>query len=249
VFSFGFSATTRERSAGVIANREASDRRNARSAAFIGWRVSNIVVRTTNSANIVRSEANATPGRSSLASRFQTFFSSGDRYFGGGPRGSLPAVLGSSGRERCGLTMNAPLASKTAVGVRFRPMPWFYLVVLQNQIVLVRKNISSRGPQRTMLRRIDTPQGGSSKWLHPLTAPCGSYVIPPESFGFFGVLLAKELSSLAVLLLCVIAKTLQAILSNGVAIVRQTLSRVFSAMAAERAKKGRKLVLRPGFIS
>jgi hypothetical protein len=36
--------------------------------------------------------------------------------------------------------------------------------------------------------------------------------------------------------------TLQAILSNGVATVRQTLSRVFSAMAAEWAKKGRKLV-------
>jgi hypothetical protein len=43
--------------------------------------------------------------------------------------------------------------------------------------------------------------------------------------------------------------TLQAILSNGVATVRQTLSRVFSAMAAERAKKGRKLVLTPGFAS
>jgi hypothetical protein len=43
--------------------------------------------------------------------------------------------------------------------------------------------------------------------------------------------------------------TLQAILSNGVATVRQTLSRVFSAMAAEWAKKGRKLVLRPGFDS
>jgi hypothetical protein len=39
--------------------------------------------------------------------------------------------------------------------------------------------------------------------------------------------------------------TLQAILSNGVATVRQTLSRVFSVMAAERAKKGRKLVLTP----
>jgi hypothetical protein len=43
--------------------------------------------------------------------------------------------------------------------------------------------------------------------------------------------------------------TLLAILSNGVATVRQTLSRVFSAMAAERAKKGRKLVLTPGFAS
>ena len=39
--------------------------------------------------------------------------------------------------------------------------------------------------------------------------------------------------------------TLQAILSNGVATVRQTLSRVFSAMAAERAKKRSKLVLTP----
>jgi len=39
--------------------------------------------------------------------------------------------------------------------------------------------------------------------------------------------------------------TLLAILSNGVATVRQTLSWVFSAMAAERAKKGRKLVLTP----
>ena len=43
--------------------------------------------------------------------------------------------------------------------------------------------------------------------------------------------------------------TLQAILSNGVATFRQILSRVFSAMAAERAKKGRKLVIRPGFDS
>ena len=43
--------------------------------------------------------------------------------------------------------------------------------------------------------------------------------------------------------------TLQAILSNGVATVRQTLSRVFSAMGAERAKKGRKLVLRPGYVN
>jgi hypothetical protein len=41
--------------------------------------------------------------------------------------------------------------------------------------------------------------------------------------------------------------TLQAILSNGVATVRQTLWRMFSAMAAERAKKGRKLVLRLDF--
>ncbi len=40
--------------------------------------------------------------------------------------------------------------------------------------------------------------------------------------------------------------TLQAILSNGVATVRQTLRRMFSAMAAERAKKRRTLVLRPG---
>src|SRR5947208_16549079 len=39
--------------------------------------------------------------------------------------------------------------------------------------------------------------------------------------------------------------TLQAILSNGVATVRQTLRRMFSAMAAERAKKRRKLVLTP----
>jgi hypothetical protein len=37
---------------------------------------------------------------------------------------------------------------------------------------------------------------------------------------------------------------LQAILSNGVATVRQTLRRMFSALAAERAKKRRKLVLR-----
>ena len=41
--------------------------------------------------------------------------------------------------------------------------------------------------------------------------------------------------------------TLQAILSNGVATVRQTLRRMFSAMAAERAKKRRKLVLTPVF--
>ncbi len=41
--------------------------------------------------------------------------------------------------------------------------------------------------------------------------------------------------------------TLQAILSNGVTTVRQTLRRMFSAMAAERAKKRRKLVLRPGY--
>jgi len=33
----------------------------------------------------------------------------------------------------------------------------------------------------------------------------------------------------------------------GVATVRQTLSRVFSAMAAERAKKRRKLVLTPDY--
>jgi hypothetical protein len=39
--------------------------------------------------------------------------------------------------------------------------------------------------------------------------------------------------------------TLQAILSNGVATVRQTLRRMFSAMAAEGAKKRRKLVLTP----
>jgi len=39
--------------------------------------------------------------------------------------------------------------------------------------------------------------------------------------------------------------TLQAILSNGVATVRQTLRRMFSAMAAERAKKRHKLVLTP----
>jgi hypothetical protein len=39
--------------------------------------------------------------------------------------------------------------------------------------------------------------------------------------------------------------TLQAILSNGVATVRRTLRRMFSAMAAERAKKRRKLVLTP----
>src|SRR5437870_6289037 len=43
--------------------------------------------------------------------------------------------------------------------------------------------------------------------------------------------------------------TLQAILSNGVATVRQTLRRMFSAMAAERAKKRRKLVLTPVFVS
>src|SRR2546426_9600518 len=43
--------------------------------------------------------------------------------------------------------------------------------------------------------------------------------------------------------------TLQAILSNGVATVRQTLRRMFSAMAAERAKKRRKLVLTPGFVN
>jgi hypothetical protein len=41
--------------------------------------------------------------------------------------------------------------------------------------------------------------------------------------------------------------TLQAILSNGVASVRQTLRRMFSAMAAERAKKRRKLVQTPGY--
>jgi hypothetical protein len=38
---------------------------------------------------------------------------------------------------------------------------------------------------------------------------------------------------------------LHTVMSDGVATVRQTLSRAFSAMAAERAKKGRKLVLRP----
>ena len=43
--------------------------------------------------------------------------------------------------------------------------------------------------------------------------------------------------------------TLQAILSNGVATVRQTLRRMFSAMAAERAKKRRKLVQTPGYNS
>ena len=43
--------------------------------------------------------------------------------------------------------------------------------------------------------------------------------------------------------------TLQAILSNGVATVRQTLRRMFSAMVAERAKKRRKLVLTPGFVN
>ena len=42
--------------------------------------------------------------------------------------------------------------------------------------------------------------------------------------------------------------TLQAILSNGVATVRQTLSRVFSAMAAEWANRRRKLVLWPAYI-
>jgi len=36
---------------------------------------------------------------------------------------------------------------------------------------------------------------------------------------------------------------LQAILSNGVATVRQILRQMFSAMATERAKKRRKLVL------
>jgi hypothetical protein len=41
--------------------------------------------------------------------------------------------------------------------------------------------------------------------------------------------------------------TLRAILSNGVATVRQTFSRVFSAIAAERAKK-RELVLTPGYV-
>jgi hypothetical protein len=41
--------------------------------------------------------------------------------------------------------------------------------------------------------------------------------------------------------------TLEDILSNGFATVRQTLRRMFSAMAAERAKKRRKLVLRPGY--
>src|SRR5207245_423549 len=41
--------------------------------------------------------------------------------------------------------------------------------------------------------------------------------------------------------------TLQAILSNGVATVRQTLGGMFSAMAAEKAKKWRKLVLTPVF--
>ena len=43
--------------------------------------------------------------------------------------------------------------------------------------------------------------------------------------------------------------TLQAILSNGIATVRQTLRRMFSAMAAERAKKRRKLVLTPDYVS
>ena len=43
--------------------------------------------------------------------------------------------------------------------------------------------------------------------------------------------------------------TLQAILSNGVATVRQILSRVFSAMAAERTKKGRQLVIRPDSVT
>jgi hypothetical protein len=43
--------------------------------------------------------------------------------------------------------------------------------------------------------------------------------------------------------------TLQAILSNGVATVRQTLRRMFRAMAAERAKKRHKLVLTPGYIN
>jgi len=43
--------------------------------------------------------------------------------------------------------------------------------------------------------------------------------------------------------------TLQAILSNGVATVRQTLRRTFNAMAAERAKKRRKLVLTPDYIN
>ncbi len=41
--------------------------------------------------------------------------------------------------------------------------------------------------------------------------------------------------------------TLQAILSNGVTTVRQTLRRMFSGMTAERAKKRRKLVLGPGY--
>ena len=50
------------------------------------------------------------------------------------------------------------------------------------------------------------------------------------------------------LLLCnSLDSTLRAILSNGVATVRQTLSWMFSAMADERAKKRRKLVLMPGF--
>ena len=39
--------------------------------------------------------------------------------------------------------------------------------------------------------------------------------------------------------------TLQAILSSGVAPVRQTLRRLFNAIAHERAKKRRKLVLTP----
>src|SRR5438477_11217135 len=43
--------------------------------------------------------------------------------------------------------------------------------------------------------------------------------------------------------------TWQSILSNGVATVRQTLRRMFSAMAAERAKKRRKLVLTPAFAN
>jgi hypothetical protein len=42
--------------------------------------------------------------------------------------------------------------------------------------------------------------------------------------------------------------TLQPILSNGVATVRQTLSRLFSAMAAEWANRLRKLVSWPGYI-
>jgi hypothetical protein len=43
--------------------------------------------------------------------------------------------------------------------------------------------------------------------------------------------------------------TLQAILSNGVATVRQTIRRIFSAMAAAWTKKRCKLVLTPDYIS
>jgi hypothetical protein len=118
----------------------------------------------------------------------------------------------------------------------------------ESDFLTKRAKTSSRGPQRMLLRRIDTPQGQSLS--KPGVGHCPMRVLrySPSLLGSFGLLLAKELSSLAVLLLWQ-DLTLQATLSDGVAIVRQTLSRVSSAMGAERAKKGRMLVLRPVFDS